>query len=156
MKLAELRDRLERDGTDVSTWSEPYRAAAEHLLAIDSTARTILAQGQRLERLIAAAMRPDTPARAESVERVLDALEHPLPPQRRRLLFHVWPAALLDVDLAPARWRLAALAGVAVLGVVSGLVGADIDAAEGSVAVASSETGLAQVFEPEPLTGVRP
>src|SRR5262249_25406751 len=68
-----------------------------------------------------------------------------------------WPTALLDVDLAPSRLRLATLAGVACLGVILGLFAPDVDARDAHFVVASSaEPDLAAVFEPEPLTGVRP
>jgi hypothetical protein len=154
MNLAEFRDRVDSDGPDLARWRDEHRAAAERLLAGDPAARAALDVACRLDGLIARVMQPD--ASPASVDRVLGALAHPLPAQRRSLLSQLWPAALLDVDLAPARWRVAALAGVACLGVVLGLAGADIDAAESRAAVVSSENMLAQVFEPEPLTGVRP
>ncbi len=44
-----------------------------------------------------------------------------LPPQKRA--FAWWPAALTDIDFAPAWPRIAALAGAAVLGITIGLVG---------------------------------
>jgi hypothetical protein len=154
MNLAEFCNRLDGDGPDLARWRDEHRAAAERLLAGEPAAMRVLDEARRLDGLIARAMQPDV--QTASIDRVLGALAHPLPPQRRSLLSRLWPAALLDVDLAPARWRVAALAAVACLGVVLGLAGADIDAAEGRAAVASSENMLALVFEPEPLTGVRP
>ena len=153
MNLAEFRDRLDSGGPDLARWPLERRAAAERLLAADPAAQAALDEARRLDALIASVMLPDAPA--ASSDRVLRALAGPLPPQRRSLLSRLWPAALLDVDLAPARWRLAALAGVACLGVLIGLAGPDIDDADARAASAS-ETTLAQVFEPEALTGVRP
>ena len=115
MNLAEFRDRVDSDGSDLSRWPDERRIAAERLLALDAAARVALDEARRLDGLIARVMQPDAPA--ASADRVLRALARPLPPQRRSLLSRLWPAALLDVDLAPARWRLAALAGVACLGV---------------------------------------
>jgi hypothetical protein len=154
MNLAEFRDRLDSDGPALSRWPDERRAAAERLLGADPAAQAALDEARRLDELIARVMQPAAPA--ASADRVLRALARPLPPQRRSPLSRLWPAALLDVDLAPARWRLAALAGVACLGVLIGLAGPDIDDADARAAFASSETTLAQVFEPEPLTGVRP
>ena len=157
MKRAEFQDRLDSDGPDLSLWAQPHRRAAEHLLASDAAARALLVEAQRLDSLIARTMQTGTAATEASADRVLGALRRPLPPQRRSLLAQLWPSALLDFDLAPARWRIAGLAGVACLGVVLGLWGPDIGAADGGFAVASaSETTWAGMFEPEPLTGARP
>jgi hypothetical protein len=150
MQLDEFRDRLDALGADLSAWPEAQRHAAEHLVAGDPAARAALQEAQQLDRLIARSMAGATGA---SAARVLAKLASPLPAQRRSLLSWAWPTALLNVDLAPARLRIAALAGVAALGVVLGLFGPDVT--DASVVVASSEPDLA-VFEPEPLTGVRP
>ena len=85
---------------------------------------------------------------------MLAVLREPLPRQRRFALSWAWPAALLDVDLAPARLRIAALGGVAVLGIVIGLMGPDIG--DAGSASASAETTIAAVFESEPLSGDLP
>jgi len=151
MKLDEFRDRLDAHGADLSAWPQPQRVAAERLLAGDTAARTALQEAQQLEHLIARSMTGSTEA---STGRVLAALVQPLPPQRRSLLSWAWPAALLDVDLAPARLRIAALAGVAALGVVLGLFGPDVT--DASVVIASTSEPDLAMFEPEPLTGVRP
>jgi hypothetical protein len=158
MKLAEFQDRLDSDGSDLALWAQPHRRAAEHLLASDVAARALLVEAQRLDSLIARALRQGATATEASADRVVVALRRPLPPQRRSLLARLWPSALLDFDLAPARWRIAALVGVACLGVVLGLWGPDIGAADGGFAVASasSDVTLAGMSEPEPLTGARP
>jgi hypothetical protein len=158
MNLAEFRDWVDSHGSDMSNWPAGQRLAAERLLAADAGAREWLAEAQRLDSLIAGAMTGDMRATEASVARVLGALRPPLPPQRRSLLARIWPAALLDVDLAPARWRIAALAGVACLGVGLGLWGPDIGSSDGGFAVASASAdgNLAQVFEPEALTGLTP
>jgi hypothetical protein len=150
MKHDEYRDLLDDLGADLSAWPEAQSAAAERLLADDPAARAALQEAQQFDRLIAHSLAGSSDA---SAARVLVALAQPLPPQRRSLLSWAWPAALLGVDLAPARLRIAALAGVAALGVVLGMYGPDVT--DASVVVASSEPDLA-VFEPEPLTGVRP
>jgi hypothetical protein len=58
-------------------------------------------------------------AAAERIVRRLEATA--LPPQK--CAFAWWPAALRDIDFAPAWPRVAALAGAAVLGVSIGLSG---------------------------------
>jgi hypothetical protein len=151
MKLDEFRDRLDAHGADLSAWPEAQRAAADRLLADDPAAHAALQEVRQLDRLIAASVSGATDA---SAGRVLARLARPLPPQRRSRLSWAWPAALLDVDLAPARLRIAALAGVAALGVVLGLFGPDVT--DASVVVASAGEPDLAVFEPEPLTGVRP
>jgi hypothetical protein len=91
---------------------------------------------------------------------VLRALSaRPLPAQRRRFLWRRWPSELLTLDFAPAWPRLAALAGVAVLGFVLGLtdlgpttLGSGDDAAS---IVADNDIG-AVVFAPDPLPEAHP
>jgi hypothetical protein len=151
MNLDEFRDRLDSHGADLSAWPEVERTAAERFVASEPAARAALQGTEQLEHLIARSMTGSTDAAAG---RVLAALAQPLPPQRRSLMSWAWPAALLDVDLAPARLRIAALAGVAALGVVLGLFGPDVT--DASVVVASASEPDLAVFEPEPLTGVRP
>jgi anti-sigma factor RsiW len=151
MKLDEFRDWLDAHGADLSAWPEAQRAAADRLLADDPAAHAALQEVRELDRLIAASV---SGAHDASAGRVLARLARPLPPQRRSRLSWAWPAALLDVDLAPARLRIAALAGVAALGVVLGLFGPDVT--DASVVVASAGEPDLAVFEPEPLTGVRP
>ena len=157
MKVAEFQDLLDAHGADLAAWPDGLRSAAERLVATEPAARACLHAAQRIEDLIGRGMNARSrPVDDAAAARVLRALARDLPRQRRFAL--AWPAALLDVDLAPARLRIAALAGIACLGVVLGLFGPDIGAGDTgfTVASASSETSLAAVFEPEPLTGVRP
>jgi hypothetical protein len=152
MKLDEFRDRLDAHGADLSAWPEAQRMAAERLVASDPAARTAFLEAEQLDHLIARSLQAGSPDAAAA--RVLATLARPLPPQRPSLLSWAWPMALLDVDLAPARLRIAALAGIAGLGVMIGLFGPDVT--DASLVAAAPETNLAAVFEAEPLTGVRP
>jgi hypothetical protein len=153
MNITEFQDRLDAYGAELAGWPQEARDAAEHLLVGDSTARSALAQARQLDDLLTRSAERDAEANQVSAARVLAALRSPLPPQRR--FAWAWPAALLEVDLAPARWRIAALAGVAGLGIILGLFGPDWGDG-GAGASASSETTIAALFEAEPLTGVRP
>lgn len=155
MTLEEFRDRLDAQGADLSAWPRAQRAAAEHLLAAEPAARAWLLRARQFDGLIARSMKAGSTSPDVSADRVLAALARPLPPQRRSLLSWAWPAALLDVDLAPARLRIAALGGVACAGIVLGLFGPDVTDV-GRTSAATTETNLAAVFEAEPLTGVRP
>jgi hypothetical protein len=80
-----------------------------------------------------------------------------LPPQKRGLLAAWWPAALTDLDFAPAWPRLAALAGAAALGITVGLSGlgtriaADLDL----VRSASVDETSTNILETDSLTGLR-
>ena len=155
MKLAELQDALDIYGSELAAWPYELRRSAERLVASEPAAADCLEQARQLDRLIARRVQAQTPVLDEAATRVLARLPRELPRQRRFALS--WPLALLDVDLAPSRWRLAALAVVAFLGVALGLFGPDIDASDaGWLPGASAETTLAVMFEPEPLTGVRP
>lgn len=155
MKLDEFRDRLDAQGADLTAWADAQRVSAERLLASEPAARRLLSEAQQLDRLIGRGMQAGSASPDVSAARVLARLASPLPPQRR-VLSLAWPAALLNVDLAPSRLRLAALGGVACLGIVLGLFGPDVTDAALVVASAQTDTNLAAVFEPEPLTGVRP
>lgn len=87
-----------------------------------------------------------------STTRVMSKLSGALPPQKRGW-FKLWPQLLLDSQFAPAWPRLAALATCAVLGFIVGSAGIN---KIGSFAP-GAHTDVAQlVFEPEPLTGLRP
>ena len=155
MTLAEFQHLIDARGSDLSAWPDELRVAAQHLAAAEPAARARLEAGERLDNLIARGLRAQPAARDAAVGRVLARLPRELPRQRRFALS--WPTALLDVDLAPSRLRLATLAGVACLGVILGLFAPDVDARDAHFVVASSaEPDLAAVFEPEPLTGVRP
>lgn len=155
MTLARFQRLLDVHGTDPARWPQPERAAAERLLAVDGTAAAAFAWARALDALIAR-----DAARQEDATAVLRALSaRPLPPQRRRLLWRRWPSELLTLDFAPAWPRLAALAGVAVLGFALGLT--DIGPAtigsgdEAASIVADNDIG-AVVFAPDPLPEAQP
>jgi len=159
MTLAEFQDLLAAHGAHLSTWPEELRDRAEHLLASEQAARLCLAEAQRFERLLARHMSVPVKVLDAPSGRVLRALAGPLPRQRGWRRFPLsWPTALLDFDLAPARLRIAALAGIAALGVALGLLGPDVGTGDSrlGVALAAADVDLATVFDPEPLTGVRP
>jgi hypothetical protein len=149
MTLARFRHLLDVHGADLARWPQPQRAAAERLLATDRTATSALAPARALDALIAR----EAPADATGVLRALAA--RPLPPQRRRFLWRRWPSELLTLDFVPAWPRVAALAGVAALGFVIGLVdlGPMTVGANGedpASIVADNDIG-AVVFAPDPL-----
>jgi len=156
MTRAEFQDLVDIHGTDLAAWPQQARAAAERHLSGDPAARAHLAAACRMDDLIVRSLRASPGSADAATGRVLSALARDLPRQRRFAL--TWPAALLDVDLAPSRLRLAALAAVAGLGILLGLLGPDVGPGDGGFALASAtgETNLAAMFEPEPLTGARP
>jgi hypothetical protein len=87
-----------------------------------------------------------------SIARVMAKLHGTLPPQKRSW-FRSLPELLLDWQFAPAWPRMAALAGCAALGLLAGTAG--IDRIGRFVPGAHSDMTQA-LFEPEPLTGLRP
>jgi hypothetical protein len=156
MTLARFQRLLDAHGADLARWPQPLRTAAERLLAADGAATAALAQGRALDALIA----HETPAEADATGVLRALAARPLPPQRRRFLWRQWPSELLTLDFAPAWPRLAALAGVAALGFVIGLV----DLGPMTVAANSEEPGSivadndigAVVFAPDPLPEAHP
>ncbi|HEX5509766.1 MAG TPA: hypothetical protein VFX37_14795 [Pseudolabrys sp.] len=90
-----------------------------------------------------------------AVERVLAALARPLPRQRGKLLTRL-PDLLLDWQFAPAWPRVAALACCAALGLMIGFSGIDRSIDGLSAEAAQAPSFASAVFEPEPLTGIRP
>src|SRR3954471_18404924 len=106
------------------------------------------------EELEAALRRVLSTSPDELAEMRLLARLQPLPPQKRA--FAWWPAALVDVNFAPAWPRLAALAGAAVLGISIGLsnVGTRIAADLDLVHVASADD--TNVFDADSVTGWPP
>lgn len=84
-------------------------------------------------------------AAAERIAQRLEAMA--LPPQKRA--FSWWPAALRDIDFAPAWPRVATLAGAAVLGISMGLsgVGTRIASDLDLVRVASIDDAASNVFD---------
>jgi hypothetical protein len=87
-----------------------------------------------------------------SAARVIAKLHGALPPQKRSW-FRSLPELLLDWQFAPAWPRMAALAGCAALGLIAGSAGLDrfVPLQQGA---RSDVTQF--LFEPEPLTGLRP
>jgi len=88
-----------------------------------------------------------------AAKRLLTRLQS-LPPQQRA--FAWWPAALMDVNFAPAWPRLAALAGAAVLGISIGLsnVGTRIATDLNLVRVANADDATTNAFDND--AGLRP
>jgi hypothetical protein len=88
-----------------------------------------------------------------ATKRLLQRLQ-PLPPQQRA--FAWWPAALMDVNFAPAWPRLAALAAAAVLGISIGLsnVGTRIATDLNLVHIANAEDASTNAFDSD--AGIRP
>lgn len=156
MTLARFQHLLDVHGTEPARWPQPERAAAERLLALDGNAASALAQARALDALILR----DTAMEADPT-RVLRALAaRPLPPQRRRFLWRQWPSELLTVDFAPAWPRLAALAGVAVIGFLVGLsdlgpITIGTNGEDTTSIVADNDIGEV-VFAPDPLPEAHP
>ncbi len=147
-----LQTFLDRHGADAARWPEHERAAAEHLIASDAEAQAIYEEARRLD---AALLRHSQAIRADdaAIGRIQARLSGALPRQKQP--FWRLPAVLLDWQFAPAWPRMAALACCAVLGFAIGISG--IDRRIDGQAVSASNIDLsATVFEPEPLTGVRP
>jgi hypothetical protein len=164
MNIVQLQHLLDLHGPDPATWPEApsLRADAERLIAADPAAADARERALRLEALIArqmaAAPQVDDPATQASASRVMAALAaRPLPPQHRA--WRWWPAELAAFDFAPAWPRIAVLASVGILGFAIGLAALDTGFGAGlSVTrTANADTDLsAIVFEPEPVTGLRP
>lgn len=162
MNIGQLQHLLDTHGPEPSAWPPDLRTAAERLIATDPAAADARERALRLEALIAREMAPaprtDDGAALASESRVLAALAaRPLPPQHRT--WRWWPAELASFDLAPAWPRIAALASVAVLGFALGLAALDTGFGSGRALTrtANADTDLsAIVFEPEPVTGLRP
>jgi len=113
----------------------------------------------RLDALLAQHFQPQAGGSApddDTAARVLAALPHPLPPQRRA--WRRWPVELLDWTFAPAWPRLAALAGCAALGFAIGVASPLLRDRDSGLSLAQrSDGGIAMMLsEPEPLTGALP
>ena len=156
MTPARFQRLLDVHGADPAGWPRPERDAAERLLASDAAAAVTLEEARALDALIAR----DAAAQADAT-RVLRALAtRPLPPQRRRFLWRRWPSELLTLEFAPAWPRLAALAGVAVLGFAIGLsdlgpITVSTNSEDLTSIVADNDIG-AVVFAPDPLPEAHP
>lgn len=161
MNIMQFQHLLDTQGPDLSAWPPDLRSAAERLVATDPAAADAQVRARRLEALIAREMTPAPQAddaTALAASRVMAALAaRPLPPQHRA--WRWWPAELASFDFAPAWPRIAALASVGVLGFALGLAALDAGFGAGLslTRTASADTDLsAIVFEPEPVTGLRP
>jgi hypothetical protein len=155
MTLARFQRLLDVHGSDPARWPQPERAAAERLLTVDGAAAAAFAQARALDALIAR-----DAVRQEDATAVLLALSaRPLPPQRRRFLWRGWPSELLTLDFAPAWPRLAALAGVAMLGFALGLTDlgpATIGTGDEAASILADNDIGAVVFAPDPLPEAHP
>jgi hypothetical protein len=161
MRTARLRQLLDAHGPELTQWPADLASAARKLVLRDASAAQELEAAQRLERLLAGHLRSEPNhggralSEADTVSRILTAME-PLPPQRRGWLASWWPAELLEFDLAPAWSRMAVLAGIASLGFMVGLTDASLPGLRFKPAVVSEGDLSMIVFEPDPLSGMRP
>jgi hypothetical protein len=114
---------------------------------------------RELEASLGRAMAPTPDADDAAAQRMIARLDaSPLPPQKRGLLAAWWPAALMDIDFAPAWPRVAALACAAALGVSIGLsgVGTRIASDLDLVRMASADEAGVNIFDSESIAGLRP
>jgi hypothetical protein len=114
---------------------------------------------RELEASLGRVMTPGPGADDVAAQRLLARLDAlPLPPQKRGLLAVWWPAALTDVNFAPAWPRVAALACAAALGISVGLsgLGARIAADLDLVRMASADEAGATIFDSDTIAGLRP
>jgi hypothetical protein len=116
MRRRAFRRLLDTQGADPSRWPADRHAAAQGLLAIDAEARKALDEAQRLEALLAGFVVPEELCD----DRRAVALLSSLPAQRLPLRW--LPPLLSRWDFTPAWSRVAALAAVAVLGIMVGMV----------------------------------
>jgi hypothetical protein len=156
MTLARFQRVLDVHGADPARWPQPERTAAQRLLATtDGDAAAAFARARALDALIAR----DEAGQADAT-RVLRALAtRPLPAQRRRFLWQHWPSELLTLDFAPAWPRVAALAGVAMLGFVLGLTDlgpTTVGSGDDAVSIVADNDIGAVVFAPDPLPEAHP
>jgi hypothetical protein len=113
---------------------------------------------QRLERLLARHLSSNGawPCEDESIARLTSTVSGPLPRQRRPWVANWWPIELLHFDFAPAWSRVAVLAGGASLGFMIGLTNPSLPGSR-TAPVNVSEGDLSMiVFEPDPLSDMRP
>ena len=166
MSLTRFVEFLDSHGADPAHWPERSREAAQQLLAANADARAARAEAANLDAIIARhcdreRLRAGERSDAQAITRVLARLQAPLPPQRRGLLPRLFPAALLEFDLALAWPRFAALVAIAVLGFAVGLSDTGMaltkksaSAVVGTSAGADSDLSLV-LFEPDPLSAMR-
>ncbi len=109
---------------------------------------------RRIDELVARHFEAGNRDDEAAVARVLAALAaQPLPRQRGGFGL---PELLLDWQFAPAWPRVAALACCAALGLMIGFSGVDRSIDGLNAEAAQAPNFASAVFEPEPLTGVRP
>lgn len=147
-----LQTFLDRHGADAARWPTHERAAVERLIASDAGARELLEEARRLDAALTRhgkAVQPD----ADALVRISARLAGPLPRQRKP--FWRLPVVLLDWQFAPAWPRMAALACCAIIGFAIGITGVDRRFDDPAVTAPNGEFS-ASVFEPEPLTEIRP
>jgi hypothetical protein len=162
MNIAQFQTLLDTHGPEPSAWPPDLQSVAARLIATDPAAAAACERARQLEALIARHMAPtpqaDGAAAPASASRVLAALAaRPLPPQHRP--WRWWPAELVSFDFTPAWPRIAALASVGVLGFALGYAALDTGFGAGfSLTRAVNTDGDLStiVFEPEPVTGLRP
>lgn len=161
MNIAQFQTLLDAHGPAPSAWPPDLQSVAARLIATDPAAAAACERARQLEAVIARHMAPapqaDAAAQA-SASRVLSGLAaRPLPPQHRA--WRWWPAELASFDFAPAWPRIAALASVGVLGFALGYAALDTGFGAGFslTRAANADADLSTiVFEPEPVTGLRP
>jgi anti-sigma factor RsiW len=156
MTLARFQRLLDVRGADPADWPQPERDAAERLLMSDAAAAAALEEARALDALIAR----DAAAQADATGVLRALADRPLPRQRRRFLWRRWPSELLTLEFAPAWPRVAALAGVAVLGFAIGLtdlgpITVTTNSEDLTSIVADNDIG-AVVFAPDPLPEAHP
>lgn len=75
MKIEDLTQALDRYGGDVGRWPRELRTAAEALAANDERAARILAEGQQLDSLLLAAVKP-APLNSALIGRIVSGLDN--------------------------------------------------------------------------------
>jgi hypothetical protein len=150
LRLKQFHRLLDIHGPALARWPAGCQDAARRLLAADPAARAGFDAARRLGALLD---RVAVPPEDEARLRVAAALAH-LPAQQPPLR---WPTPMLLWDLLP-RWpRGAALAAMAVLGILVGLtdLGAPLSgsgAATAGAAAGADVSGL--IFDPSPAIGL--
>ena len=118
MNHQQLRDHLERYGSDCAQWPWPARWQIRALLTRDAGARDLLAEAQRRDAALKQALSDADPALPDALHARLLRIPQTYP--------QATPAASLPsaTVIAPWVWRGAALSGTAaVIGFVAGVSG---------------------------------
>ena len=141
MHLKRFRKLLDIHGPKIARWPAGTQRAARRLIATDPAARGVLDGARRLGDLLARAPAPPA-VDAARIAAALTRLPAQQPPYRWTTPIELW-------DLLP-RWpRAAALAAMAVLGILVGLT--DL---VGTPAPASSADVSGLIFDPTPAIGL--